>query len=242
MRLRLAITIAVLTLALVLAANASAAPTALAPVDGAGFPAGGSQIGFSAQTAVVDPTPPPAYLEFHISKDNVTDSNGRLTNFFYNIGSGGPDANQIYQGATDPDASWPTKPRTYWWQAVDPYCTPVPATETCVSEVRSLVITPLPAAAVTNSNQVETFLGKRPRHRTHRRKVKFSFSSNVTGATFECLFAKGWAKCRSPHVFRHLRRGRYKFEVRAVVNGIEDPDPQTWYFRVLRHRRHHHHH
>jgi hypothetical protein len=31
--------------------------------------------------------------------------------------------------------------------------------------------------------------------------------------------------------------GRYQFEVRAVVNGIVDTDPETWLFRVL--RRHH---
>jgi hypothetical protein len=107
-------------------------------------------------------------------------------------------------------------------------------TTDCYGAVRHFTINPLPASAVTDPSQVETFLNKKPRHRTHHRKIKFAFSSNVDGAKFQCLFAQGWEKCRSPHVFRHLRPGRFKFEVRAVVNGIKDPDPAIWFFRVLR--------
>ena len=189
------------------------------------------------------PSVAPDHLNFHISNDNDTGSDGGFNDFFYNIKGTDPDLDGVFTGSTGGEAGWTSKPGNYWWQVVEPGCTPAPdpTPVSCVSVPRSLTITPLPASVVTKAQQVETFLGKRPRHRTRKRKVKFSFSSNVTGATFECLFAKGWADCRSPHVFRHLRRGRYKFEVRAVVNGIEDPDPQIWYFRVLRHRHHHRH-
>jgi hypothetical protein len=82
-------------------------------------------------------------------------------------------------------------------------------------------------------NEPKTFLDKHPRHRTHNRKVKFAFSSDVAKAHFQCLFAQGWAKCRSPHIFRHLKPGRYKFKARAVASGVKDPTPASWVFKVL---------
>ena len=80
----------------------------------------------------------------------------------------------------------------------------------------------------------KTFLTHHPRHRTHKRKVAFAFDSNVDGAKFKCFDAGGWAKCRSPHVFRHLKPGRYKFKVKAIVNGVADPTPASFIFRILR--------
>jgi hypothetical protein len=80
----------------------------------------------------------------------------------------------------------------------------------------------------------KTFLTHHPRHRTHKRKVAFAFDSNVDGARFKCLDAGGWRKCRSPHVFRHLKPGRYKFKVKAIVSGVADPTPAAFIFRILR--------
>jgi hypothetical protein len=80
----------------------------------------------------------------------------------------------------------------------------------------------------------DTFLTQHPKHRTHRRQVAFAFSSDMPGISYQCLFAQGWAKCSSPHTFRHLKPGRYKFQVKAIVNGVEDPTPASWTFRVRR--------
>ena len=80
----------------------------------------------------------------------------------------------------------------------------------------------------------KTFLTHHPHRRTHRRKVAFAFDSNVAGARFKCFDAGGWRKCRSPHVFRHLKPGRYKFKVKAIVNGVADPTPAKFIFRILR--------
>ncbi len=196
--------------------------------------ANGTPISFRASSSPTLPATAPGRLAFYVSKDNITDANGFLANFFYRIVSGPPDPGTgLYQGSSDPDVL--AKPGDYFWQPVnpDPGCGSPPPE--CYGPVRHFTITPLPASAVTNPNQVDTFLNKKPRHRTHRRKVKFRFSSNVDGAKFQCLFASGWEKCHSPHIFRHLKPGRYKFEVRAVVNDIEDADPETWLFRVLRH-------
>jgi hypothetical protein len=231
MRLRLAIFIAFGIVVLGLASSALAdAPGPITPGPDAVFVADGKPITFSA----APPTPPssaPTQLDFYISK-----SQAPVSSDSYKI-SGPVDANGNYSATSDPDILG--KPGTYFWQPVnpDPSCS-LPVTPECNGEVRRFVITPLPASAVTDASQVDTFLNKKPRHRTRHRKVKFTFSSNVDGAKFQCLFATGWEKCHSPHVFRHLKVGRYQFEVRAVVNGIEDADPESWIFRVL--RRHHH--
>jgi hypothetical protein len=79
-----------------------------------------------------------------------------------------------------------------------------------------------------------TFIDRHPHHRIHKRKVAFTFSSDVTGVTYKCLYAAGWTKCHSPLTFRHLRPGRYRFKVEAVVNGVADPTPATFTFRVRR--------
>ena len=228
MRIRLAISIAVGTLTLIWAAVAAAVPPApTTPGSDATFAANGTPITFGAAIDPANPTPPPN-IEFHISKDSAA-TGGSLNNFFYRLVSG-PNSGGVYTAQSDPDVL--AKPGEYFWQPVDPSAV-TPGDD--FGPIQRFVITPLPASAVTSASQVDTFLNKKPRHRTRHRKVKFTFSSNVDGAKFQCLFATGWEKCKSPHVFRHLKVGRYQFEVRAVVNGIVDTDPESWLFRVLRH-------
>jgi len=90
-----------------------------------------------------------------------------------------------------------------------------------------------PATVLAKKPVPNTFITHHPKHRTHHRKVSFAFSSNVQGASFQCFYANGWAKCKSPHVFHHLSPGRYKFKVRSKVNGVEDKTPASFVFRIL---------
>jgi hypothetical protein len=65
-------------------------------------------------------------------------------------------------------------------------------------------------------------------------KVKFSFSSDVAGATFECKLDKGAYKpCRSPKSFK-VKPGKHKLSVRAVGPGGTDASPATAKFKVIR--------
>jgi hypothetical protein len=80
----------------------------------------------------------------------------------------------------------------------------------------------------------KTFLKHHPRRRTHKRKVAFAFDSNVNQARFKCFDARGWVKCRSPYVFRRLEPGRYVFKVKAIAQGVADPTPASFIFRILR--------
>jgi hypothetical protein len=229
MKARIAIVIAIGTLGLVLAAQAiAAAPTADSPGDGAQSVAG-SQITFvGTATAAV---PPPA-IYFYISKDPGTNGDGRLTNAFAVVTGGTPTGNPgQFQGVADPSDFWPDVPGDYYWQVnqdcgADATCTPW-------STPNHLIITPRSASSVSPSNPPNTHFTAHPPHKTHKRKLTFSFKSDVAGATFQCLYAQGWSKCSSPHTFRHLKPGRFRFQVKAIVKGVADPTPASWFFRVL---------
>jgi len=65
-------------------------------------------------------------------------------------------------------------------------------------------------------------------------KVKFTFSSNVAGATFQCKLDKGAYKaCASPKSYT-VKPGQHKFSVRAVGPGGTDATPATSKFKVVR--------
>jgi len=65
-------------------------------------------------------------------------------------------------------------------------------------------------------------------------KVKFSFSSPAAGATFQCKLDKAaFAPCASPKSYK-VKAGKHKFSVEAVKDGLTDPTPATFKFKVVR--------
>jgi hypothetical protein len=238
MRARLAIVIAIGTLGLVVAteALAFAPPTQVSPANGASFTAPADQIPFKASVPLGDAPS----IDFFISRGPDTDQDtGLLSPRIDDIqaqASVPPSNPAIYAASPSGDVSWPDRPGTYYWQAAYYVC-PTPYSQDCtykVSTTRSFKINPRPASTVGPGSEPKTFLDFHPRHRTHKRKVKFAFSSDVAGANFQCLYAQGWKACKSPHIFRHLKPGRFQFQARAVLNGVEDPSPASWTFKVLR--------
>lgn len=74
----------------------------------------------------------------------------------------------------------------------------------------------------------------KPTVKTKKRKarVKFSFSSDLAGATFMCQLDKGsFAPCTSPKTYR-VKKGRHTFSVEAVGPAGTDPSPATFSFKV----------
>jgi hypothetical protein len=81
-----------------------------------------------------------------------------------------------------------------------------------------------------------TVLGSHPKKtiktRKKKVKVKFSFSSNVAGATFKCKLDKGsFALCTSPKTYK-VKLGSHTFSVKAVTAGGTDPTPAKFSFKV----------
>jgi len=104
----------------------------------------------------------------------------------------------------------------------------VPATPTCISP------TP-PDTTIT-------------RLKLRKRRASFRFlSAGGNGpVTFECkLDRKPFRPCMSPKLYKHLKRGKHVFKVRATASGLTDPTPAVRRFKIKpKHRRsqHHHHH
>jgi hypothetical protein len=73
-----------------------------------------------------------------------------------------------------------------------------------------------------------------------RKKAKFNFRATGNATGFECQLErkrhklKAFSSCVSPKVYKHLRKGRYTFEVRAVGPGGKDPSPAEKSFKIRR--------
>jgi hypothetical protein len=91
---------------------------------------------------------------------------------------------------------------------------------------------PLPAPDTTISAHPKSTV------KTGKKKatVKFSFTSDVPGATFQCKLDKGsFAPCTSPKTYR-VKRGSHTFSVEAVGPAGTDATPATFSFKVKKKR------
>jgi hypothetical protein len=84
------------------------------------------------------------------------------------------------------------------------------------------------------SKSLETFLRRKPAHRTRNRTPTFRFTASDDGASFECkLDRQPYRNCRSPFTSRSLKVGQHRFLVRARSGADVDSSPAAWRFRVL---------
>ena len=84
----------------------------------------------------------------------------------------------------------------------------------------------------------DTILGSHPKKTVKtdkaKVKVKFSFSSSLSGTTFKCRLDKGeFTPCSSPKTYR-VKPGSHRFSVEAVNAAGVDPTPATFKFTVKR--------
>lgn len=87
-----------------------------------------------------------------------------------------------------------------------------------------------------------TRITRAPANRTKKPKAKYRFTSSEPDSTFECsLKGKGlkrsvkrFGDCDSPQNYRRLKRGKFRFRVRAIdAAGNADPTPAKDRFRVV---------
>lgn len=92
---------------------------------------------------------------------------------------------------------------------------------------------PPPPAPVPNT-KLGVHPGSRVTTKQSKLKVKFGFSSDVAGATFQCKLDKGSFKpCKSPKTYK-VKPGQHKFSVRAVGPGGTDASSATFKFKVIK--------
>jgi hypothetical protein len=70
-----------------------------------------------------------------------------------------------------------------------------------------------------------------------RREARFRFRATGSSTGFQCALVKRhrkprFKKCRSPKAYRHLRAGKYTFEVRALSSAGFDPTPAKRRFKI----------
>ncbi len=69
-------------------------------------------------------------------------------------------------------------------------------------------------------------------------KAKFAFRATGHANRFKCQLkrtrhrAKKFKPCSSPKAYNHLKKGKYKFEVRAIGPGGSDPSPAKRRFTI----------
>ena len=88
----------------------------------------------------------------------------------------------------------------------------------------------------TSSTPPDTEITK-ARIRSRKRKAIFVFEAIGNGRAFRCELRRNQLKarvrnCRSPQLYRRLKPGRYRFEVRAIGPGGQDASPATKHFKI----------
>ena len=199
-------------------------PTQISPADGATIPYGG-QMTFSIQDAS-SYTQDGTRIYIELAKSTALAPDGTFADRYLlaRPASTGGDAYE-YQ-FTQPLSQ---APGTYYWIVERFDCAAEADCFVTNDEIRSFKVAPPVVGSPPN-----TRLTRHPGHRTDRRRVTFRFASSVHGASFQCFYTGGWTHCRSPQTFRHLKPGRYRFKARALVNGMKDPTPAKWLFKVVR--------
>ncbi len=99
----------------------------------------------------------------------------------------------------------------------------------------------------SNRSVTATFTAQPPNTKIKKAKIKrakrratFKFKAKGRGEAtgFQCRLkrkhhtAKKFQKCRSPKTYKHLKRGKYTFKVRAVGPAGKDPSPAKKRFKI----------
>jgi hypothetical protein len=217
-------------LALAGAPNALADPDPVAPADESTFTARIGPITFQAQ----DLTAPAAGLiDFHISRFQMTGSDGVLSNRIESFSADHDDSvPPVYEARPRSESEWPLKPGRYYWQAVYRNC--AFADPQCFSTIRSLTIDPLPPPAQTSpADDVTIPYGGEaifsvqdvPSYRRQGSRIEIEFSKHTElrqDGTFANQYLLAAPRLREEGVYRY--------------NGTEHfaERPGTYYWMVER--------
>jgi hypothetical protein len=86
----------------------------------------------------------------------------------------------------------------------------------------------------------DTKIDKGPKKKTKKKRATFEFSSPTPEVSFECSVdgnaPKAFGACTSPFTVR-VKKGKHKFEVRAVLNGTPDGSPADYSWKVKKRKR-----
>jgi hypothetical protein len=134
--------------------------------------------------------------------------------------SHGPDRTFKTSGGSEPPPPAEEPPAPEEPQPLPPPSSPPPS--------------PAPPQLAVPLTGPDTKLTLKPRLKTKDNTPTFKFTATVAGATFQCsVDKKPFRACRSPYTTPSLKPGRHVIRVAAVANGLADPTPAAWSFKVL---------
>lgn len=95
-------------------------------------------------------------------------------------------------------------------------------------------IDPTPASrSWTVAAPLQTVIESGPADPSSSTSATLAFTSNRSGASFECRLDGGaWAACTSPHTYTLLLPGPHEVQVRAVSGADVDTTPATWAWNI----------
>lgn len=149
-------------------------------------------------------------------------------------GDPGEIAGFLAETTADGSGAWSlTLPAQPVGQRLAATATTVPAGTSELSAVATVPAPPQPPPT-GDTDPPETRIDKGPKKASSKRKAKFSFSADESGATFECRLDNKAAKpCSSPLKVKRLKRGKHKLAVTATdAAGNSDPTPAVHKFKV----------
>ncbi len=216
----------------------------VAATDKAGNAGVADEFKWTVDNTLVDETPPQTTLE---SKP-PDPSDSSIATFTYSSNEPGSTFQcQLDNGGFNPCApsgisyaDLANGPHSFQVRAIDPSdnVDPSPAGYSFTVVLTSAPLsppTPVGAPGPVPKPAPNTKISGKPSTRTHDRTPTFRFGPGGTGATFQCKLDRGPFKaCHSPLTTKALPLGRHLLAVRAILDGIADPSPATFAFRITR--------
>jgi hypothetical protein len=97
---------------------------------------------------------------------------------------------------------------------------------------------PPPPPPVEEPTPPDTKIAPKPPAKTYDRTPTIKFRASVAGASFQCsVDSKPFKACRSPFTAPSLKPGGHRIRVKAVADGLSDPTPASYSFKVLAKKR-----
>lgn len=99
-------------------------------------------------------------------------------------------------------------------------------------------VSPVETACGGGGGAPDTEIDRGPKRKSSSSKATFRFSSPIAGVGFECqLDRRAYGPCGSPRVFGRVKPGNHAFRVRALLDGMADPSPAEYRWKVTRPKR-----
>ena len=100
--------------------------------------------------------------------------------------------------------------------------------------INAVLLTGCGGSTESDKTPPDTYITDKPLNPSNLTYSNFSFSSSVSGATFQCQIDNGgYSTCSSPKTYTGLTDGSHTFEVKSIdASGKMDPTPESYTWEI----------